>query len=314
MMTTTDRLQVNIRLEPDLLRELDDMAAAESLDRAELARRLLREGLRRERIAVAVRRYRDRSVSAGRAAELAGISLYEMLDRIHADAIPYELGDDELSRIDASAARRRGSVAVGEHSTSYGDPVPDDRSGIDALRSQFRPRRVRWLFVGESSPAGRTHFYHANSNLFRATQAAYAQALGQDVPSGPAFLHWFQEQGAWLVDVADRPVNRMSDRERTQTVAEGVDRLASLIDEARPERILTVKASIAPAVRAAIAKAGVDVELIELPFPVRQWRAAYVRELSAAIGAGHGGIARNPNKRVRHTSDRLVRKTETYRT
>lgn len=87
----TDRIQVNIRLERRLLAELDEMALEESVDRAELARRLLRDGLKRERVAHAMRRYRKGEVSAARAAEEARISLYEVLDRIHVEGIPYEL-------------------------------------------------------------------------------------------------------------------------------------------------------------------------------------------------------------------------------
>jgi len=298
-MVTTDRLQVNIRLERELLAELDEMAGAENLDRTELARRLLREGLRRERLDIAVRRYREREVSASRAAEMARVSLYEMLDRIHEEGIPYEVVPELFGRLDEMVAGRRGKAAVREESVGYGAPPRADAtelpagagesrgdavSYIDELRAQFRPDQVRWLFVGESSPAGGTHFYRANSNLFRATQEAFAQALGAGVPSGPAFLHFFRQHGAWLVDLADRPVNRMEGRSRNETVKAGVERLSRLIAESRPERIFVVKASIAPAVRHAATAAGSDSELVELPFPVRQWRSAYIRELAAAIG------------------------------
>lgn len=292
-MVTTDRLQVNIRLERELLAELDEMADAESLDRTELARRLLRDALGRERVDVAVRRYREGEVSVSRAAEMARISLYEMLDRIHQEGIPHDVDPEMFGRIDAMVAGRRGQMAVREESVGYaaepqGDapgPRPDPASGIDVLRAQFRPDRVRWLFVGESSPAGGTHFYRANSNLFRATQEAFAQALGSEVPAGPSFLHFFHQKEAWLVDLADRPVNRMEDRSRKEAVRAGVERLARVIAETRPERIFVVKASIVGAVRQAASGAGFDAELVELPFPVRQWRSAYIRELATAIGS-----------------------------
>ncbi|MDQ3689671.1 MAG: UPF0175 family protein, partial [Chloroflexota bacterium] len=168
---TTERLQVNIRLERDLLEELDEMAEAESLDRTELARRLLRQGVKRERIVTALRRYKEGEVSAARAAELARISLYEMLDRIHEAGIPYEMDPGDLERITAIVAPPSAATAVRETASEYGSrPRSDTEGGVDALRQQFRPERVRWLFVGESSPAAGTHFYRADSNLFRATQ------------------------------------------------------------------------------------------------------------------------------------------------
>lgn len=286
-MVTTERPQVNIRLERELLDELDELATAESVDRAELTRRLLREGLKRERVHHAMDRYREGEVSATRAAELGRISLYEMLDRIHEAGIPYELDAGDLQRIDATlgaGGRRARSVAVGEEWARYGTgPRADDESGIDALRDQFRPERVRWLFVGESSPAGGTHFYRANSNLFRATQEAFAKALGADVPTGPAFLHAFRDRGCWLVDLASEPVNRLSDEARRAAVAAGRERLAQLIGDTRPERIVVVKASIATDVREAACAAGSEGEILELPFPVRQWKAEYVRRLAAAL-------------------------------
>ncbi len=283
-MVTTERPQVNIRLERDLLEELDELATAESVDRAELARRLLREGLKRERVHHALDRYREGEVSADRAAEVARISLYEMLDRIHEAGIPYEVDTDDLQRIDAAFGVRRPRAAVGEERAQYRTgPPPDAESGIDALRDQFRPDRVRWLFIGESSPAGGTHFYRANSNLFRATQEAFAAAVGSVVPSGPAFLHFFRERGCWLIDLADRPVNRLLDEARRDTVGAGRDRLARLVVETRPEQIVVVKASIAADVRDAARSAGFAGLFLELPFPVRQWRSEYVRRLADAV-------------------------------
>lgn len=280
---TMDRTQVNIRLERQLLDELDEMAVEESVDRAELARRLLRDGLKRERLMRAVRRYREGEVSAARAAEEARISLYEMLDRIHAEGIPYELDDEELDRIDAMLGGQGQAAGVAEQRARYAAQQADAASGIDDLRAQFRPEKIRWLFVGESSPAGGTHFYRANSNLFRAVQEAFAQAFGDEVPSGPAFLHDFRERGAWLVDLADRPVNRLKGRERAAAVAAGVERLTSVITAARPERIFVIKASIETDVRRATQAAQFDGDLVALPFPVRQWRAAFVRKLAAAL-------------------------------
>lgn len=280
-----DRPQVNIRLERDLLAELDELAGAEHLDRAELARRLLRQGLARERLDVAVRQYREGAVSAGRAAEVGRVSLYEMLDRIHQEGIPYELDPEEIARIGATVTRTAG---VAETRTPYdAGPAPDKTSGIDQLRDDFRPSEVRMLFVGESSPAGGTHFYRANSNLFRATNKSFALAYGAHVvPDGPRFLHWFRDQGCWLVDLADRPVNRLPGRPRKDAVDAGVDRLATTIRETRPERIIVIKASIAAAVRQAGHAAGYEGEIVELPFPVRQWQSVYVRELAALLTGG----------------------------
>lgn len=117
-------------------------------------------------------------MSIGRAAEIAQVSLYEIIDRVHEDGIPHALDPSEIDGL-ARDPRAGGRVAAARESpVSYGSPPSDGGGGIDDLRMRFRPDQVRWLFVGESSPAGGTHFYRGDSNLFRATRAAFARALG----------------------------------------------------------------------------------------------------------------------------------------
>jgi hypothetical protein len=229
----------------------------------------------------ALREYRTGNVSAWKAAEIAGVSLYEMLDRIQDEGIPYEVDPDVFRRLESPTVSR---TAVAETSAPYGTDS-DEASGIADLREQFKPTKVRTLFVGESSPASGTHFYRANSNLFRATREAFALAFGDSVPDGPAFLHDFRDRGCWLVDLADRPVNRLPGRPRKDAVDAGAEPLTALIAATRPERIVVVKASIADAVRRAAAAARFEGGSVELPFPVRQWRQEYVRRLAKALVA-----------------------------
>jgi len=293
-----ERPQVNIRLDRQLLEEIDELASAERIDRSEMTRRLLDTGMSAYRLDMALGQYRRGNVSAWKAASLAGVSLYEMLDRIHEEGIPYELDPEILDRLDA----KRGSLpAVRELAGRYGgeDANADAQSGIAAIRDQFRPDKVTTLFVGESSPAGGTHFYRANSNLFRATRAAFVAAFGEEtVPDGARFLHYFRDQGCWLVDLADRPVNRLAPASRRQSVAGGAGRLAELIEQTQPARLVVVKASIGRTVREAAREAGYEREILELPFPVRQWRSLYVRQLAAALLSATGrGTSRGRKRR-----------------
>ena len=275
-----DRQQVNLRLERELVDQLDDLARTEHVDRTEVARRLLVSGVAEARIERALRDYAAGRVTAWRAATDAGISLYDMLDRIHERGIPYELDPEVLERLDAQGGRHA-SARVAEKATDYRS---DADSGIDRLREQFKPERVTTLFVGESSPAQGTHFYRANSNLFRATRAAYAAALGEDsVPAGEAFLRFFADQGAWLVDLADAPVNKLPDNDRRAAVEAGIPRLAGVIRNENPSRIVVVKRDLAPSVHRAVATAGSKAEILVLPFPVRQWAPVYRRDLAACL-------------------------------
>jgi predicted HTH domain antitoxin len=294
----TDRLQVNLRLDRELLTELDELAGYEHLDRPELARRILREGVARHREERAIQEYASGRVTAWRAAEMAGTSLYDMLDRIHERGVVHEMDPEELEQIrrlpiPASSALAHGKSGgqrrVAESTSQYGsESTPsssfDAEAGIDALRTRYRPSDVRTLMVGESSPAGGTHFYRANSNLFRAVRDAFVIALAPAaVPNGQAFLAFFAAQGYWLVDVADQPVNHLSGTARREAVEAGVTRLRETIEEAHPQTIIAVKATVGQSVREAAETAHVAAAVDVLPFPVRQWRAAFVERLAAIV-------------------------------
>lgn len=269
----SDRVLVNLRLDRAVLAELDRAATEAVLDRSELARRLLEDGLRRGRIERAVEAYRAGRVSAEAAAEVAGVSLYEMLDRISEAGVSYSLDDDVLDALDRFI------------DTDAGAGRDETASGIDGLRAEYRPPAVKLLLVGESSAAGGTHFYRADSNLFRAVRAAHAMALGEDrVPEGKAFLRFFSDRGGWLVDLADRPVNRLLGRPRKDHVDVGIDNLKRVLVDAQPERIVAIKSSIAGAVRQAARLAGFDQSRIDvLPFPLYQWRQTFIQQLAAIV-------------------------------
>jgi recombinational DNA repair ATPase RecF len=59
--------------------------------------------------------------------------------------------------------------------------------------------------------------------------------------------------------------------------------VSRLVAATAPEKVIVVKASTAPAACRADSMAGIAREMIELPFPVRQWRVEYVRRLAEVI-------------------------------
>jgi len=281
----TARMQVTLRLERELLDSIDELARDEGVDRTELARRLLSDGLALRRLESATAEYAAGRRSAWSAASRAGVDLYEMLDRIAEAGVPYRVDPEALERL------RAGGGSPGPGSPPRADLRPrteasPEAASIPELRARYRPSTTRILFVGESSPAGGTHFYRADSHLYRATREAFGLGLSiARPPEGAAFLAWFRELGCWLVDLADRPVDRSVATERAGAVDAGVSKLAQTLREVRPERVLVVLRRIAPAVRAAAREADVDEQAIDvLPFPTRQWRPVYVRQLAGIVG------------------------------
>lgn len=277
------RTQITLRLGRELLSTIDELAGDEGMDRTELARRLLSDGLAQHRLRAAVR-----DVAAGRrstwdAAARAGVSLYEMLDQVAEEGVPYQLDPEVIARIRSGPASPRGPAGPGG-SGSAGKPATQEGPAISGLRSRYRPDGVRVLFVGESVRAGGTHFYLANSNLFRATREAFGRGLDlPNPPDGSAFLDWFKDLGCWLVDIAGRPANRLPAGERRAEVKGGVTRLAGTLRETHPERVIVLIRRIAPDVRRAAALAGLDDRSDVLPFPIRQWRSSYVEQLAGIM-------------------------------
>lgn len=194
--------------------------------------------------------------------------------------------DWTLERLDSLPAGAGSELAsVREASAPY-QADPDE---YERLRQQFRPKRIDILLVGESRPAGGTFFYRANSNLYYATHEAYQVALGP-MPSGDAFLSFLGERGVWLYDLADAPVDRMRGRPRRDAVRARVSDLVALLRESRPRVVVAIKKDLAATVRQALIDADLDAARLHvLPFPLYQWRQAYVRGLASIIGAGATG-------------------------
>lgn len=98
---------VSVRLSEESLREVDRLAARLKTDRSEALRRFIERGLREARIDDALDLLPRGKISVGRAAEEAGVTLYEMLDLVRRHHIPSGYGPEDLER-DLRELGRRG--------------------------------------------------------------------------------------------------------------------------------------------------------------------------------------------------------------
>ena len=89
---------VTARLPRDTLRELEILAEKMKVDRSELIRRLLDAALREKRIEEAVRVLREGRVTLWKAAEMAGLSLREMMELASEKKIPVSYTLEDLRR------------------------------------------------------------------------------------------------------------------------------------------------------------------------------------------------------------------------
>jgi len=94
-MTQAKTEQLNVRLPQSLLQGLEEIAATEHLDRTAVLRKLLAEGIARYRLDRALRLYAEGHISKTRAAELAGVSLYDILDELERRRLraPYSISE-----------------------------------------------------------------------------------------------------------------------------------------------------------------------------------------------------------------------------
>lgn len=87
-MNTAKSIQINLRVSDKVASELEILAKQEHASPINLARQILLDCIARRKQTLALLLYREGKASKSRAAEIAGISLWEMMDLIDQSALP----------------------------------------------------------------------------------------------------------------------------------------------------------------------------------------------------------------------------------
>jgi len=87
---------LSVRVPREVLRWLDELAKLEGRERGEVVREILAQGVRERRVELALRLYREGRVTLWRAAELAGLSLWEMVGELEKRGVEVQYGLREL--------------------------------------------------------------------------------------------------------------------------------------------------------------------------------------------------------------------------
>ena len=96
--TTMSTVILSARVEEEEARKIDQLAAELGLDRGALLRQMIRRGLREIVSQTALDAYRRGEVTLSRAAEIAGISLRDMLLRLSEESLELNYDLAELER------------------------------------------------------------------------------------------------------------------------------------------------------------------------------------------------------------------------
>jgi hypothetical protein len=163
----------------------------------------------------------------------------------------------------------------------------------EELRARYQPAAIRVVFVGESAPdprgASRRFFYSPQltyDNLFRGLMAALYDA-GSDVLDSrkPEWLERFCADGFWLLDVVDRPVNKLPtgqrSRARREAAAGAIDRIAA----ARPTVGVVVchGPTFTDLERSGASGRLTLLHTEPIPFPLGNFRAEFIRRVRLAM-------------------------------
>jgi predicted HTH domain antitoxin len=91
--------QLNLRINKEIIHELEKLAEETNLDRAVLAKKILIEGIQREKLNLIIQKYIHKEISIERASEISGLSLYELLEIFSKLGIPSNLSIEDIQKI-----------------------------------------------------------------------------------------------------------------------------------------------------------------------------------------------------------------------
>jgi len=89
---------LSVRTSPETVAALTELATLEGRSRADEVRLVLETGLRSRRMRAALARYRDGEATLSRTAEIAGVTVYEVLDAMEAMDVSMNLDIDTVIR------------------------------------------------------------------------------------------------------------------------------------------------------------------------------------------------------------------------
>ncbi len=90
--------KISIILPDDLKKEIDKLKELHKEDQSSYIRKLLWKSIAQEKLTYALNQYLDDKISLGKSSEMAGISIWEMLDELHKkdNTLKYKISEAEL--------------------------------------------------------------------------------------------------------------------------------------------------------------------------------------------------------------------------
>jgi hypothetical protein len=164
-------------------------------------------------------------------------------------------------------------------------------SWYESLRDQYRPKHLRILLIAESPPdpnhSEKRFFYSPVlriDNLFRSVgKAVYGNAI--DVHDKVGVLTRLRDDGFWLIDAVETPINKLPTFQRKKLVREGVDRLTERCVLLAPSTgVIICHSDVFRAAHRRLRDAGVALlHNNAIPFPIGNWQGSFIEKFRACL-------------------------------
>jgi hypothetical protein len=167
-------------------------------------------------------------------------------------------------------------------------------NAVGELRQKCRPQVIKVIFLGESAPdpgRGQWRFFYKPEltrydNLFRGIMLGLYGASGAELGfSKVPWLGRFQNDGYWVLDVCERPVNALEPSVRREALMAAAPGAVHRVVEANPSLgVIICKSNIFELMVPLLREAGLCIlHDTALPFPLGNWQHEFAAGVRRAL-------------------------------
>jgi len=91
-------MTISTRIDEEIAEEIERIAKKKGVDRSAVIRELLKIGIQEFKLKEALELVRERKVTVWKAAEIAGLTYREMLEKLKEHNVPFPITEEELAR------------------------------------------------------------------------------------------------------------------------------------------------------------------------------------------------------------------------
>ena len=171
------------------------------------------------------------------------------------------------------------------------------REWYEELREKYRPHTIKILLIAESPPDpgdGERRFFYSEvltyDNLYRGVaQAVYGEQVALE--DKPIILRRLQEEGFWLIDACERPINKLKSGMRDALIRKSIPELIQKCRKLAPSKgVIICHGRVYKLASSPLRDAGITVlHKEQIPFPLGNFRDQFIQAFRKALKAAKRG-------------------------